>query len=82
MNTPAAVGRVYLVGAALRRPGLLTCAVRLLGQTDVIVYDHLVSSAVLDFVSPRAERIYAGKRRNEHVLRQEQIKCTAGQTGP
>jgi uroporphyrin-III C-methyltransferase/precorrin-2 dehydrogenase/sirohydrochlorin ferrochelatase len=41
----------------------------------VVVYDHLVSNAVLDFVSPTAERIYAGKRRNEHVMRQEQINA-------
>ncbi len=70
------VGRVYLVGAGPGDPELLTLrAVRLLGQTDVIVYDHLVSSAVLDFVAPSAERIFAGKRRNEHTLRQEQINA-------
>ena len=69
-------GRVYLVGAGPGDPELLTLrAVRLLEQTDVIVYDHLVSSAVLDFVRPSAERIYAGKRRNEHTLRQEQINA-------
>ena len=69
-------GRVYLVGAGPGDPELLTLrAVRLLQQTEVIVYDHLVSSAVLDFVSPTAERIYAGKRRNEHTMRQEQINA-------
>jgi uroporphyrin-III C-methyltransferase len=69
-------GRVYLVGAGPGDPELLTLrAVRLLQHTDVIVYDHLVSSAVLDFASPAAERIYAGKRRNEHTLRQEQINA-------
>ena len=48
------------------QPELTLRAVRLLERADVVVYDHLVSSAVLDFVSPTAQRIYAGKRRNEH----------------
>ena len=30
---------------------------------------------MLDFVAPGAERIYAGKRRNEHTMRQEQINA-------
>ncbi len=69
-------GRVYLVGAGPGDPELLTLrAARLLGKADVVVYDHLVSQAVLDFVSPTAQRIYAGKRRNEHTLRQEQINA-------
>jgi uroporphyrin-III C-methyltransferase/precorrin-2 dehydrogenase/sirohydrochlorin ferrochelatase len=74
-TTPSA-GRVYLVGGGPGDPELLTLrAVRLLRQTEVIVYDHLVSSAVLDFVAPTAERIFAGKRRNEHTMRQEQINA-------
>ena len=69
-------GRVYLIGAGPGDPELLTLrAVRLLEKADVVVYDHLVSSAVLDFVSPTAERIYAGKRRNEHTMRQEEINA-------
>jgi uroporphyrin-III C-methyltransferase/precorrin-2 dehydrogenase/sirohydrochlorin ferrochelatase len=64
------------VGAGPGDAELLTLrAVRLLRQADVVVYDNLVSKDVLDFVPPSAERIYAGKRRNEHTLRQEQINA-------
>lgn len=74
MNPIPVDGCVYLVGAGPGDPELLTLrAVRLLEKADVVVYDHLVSSAVLDFVSPTAQRIFAGKRRNEHTMRQEQI---------
>lgn len=73
-QTLRSFGRVYLVGAGPGDPELLTLrAVRLLQKAEVVVYDQLVSSAVLDFISPTAERIFAGKRRNEHTMRQEQI---------
>lgn len=67
-------GRVYLVGAGPGDPELLTLrAVRLLGQADAIVYDNLVSPEILKFALPQVQKIYAGKRRNEHTMRQEQI---------
>jgi len=46
-----------------------------LQRADVVVYDNLVSADVLDFLPAGAERIYAGKRRNEHTMRQEQINA-------
>jgi len=67
-------GRVYLVGAGPGDPDLLTLrAARLLGETDVIVYDHLVSPGVLSLAATDAERIYAGKERNHHTMGQNEI---------
>lgn len=69
-------GEVFLIGAGPGDPELLTLrAVRLLSESDAVVYDHLVSDEVLGYVPPHAERIYVGKERSKHTLSQAAINA-------
>lgn len=66
-------GQVWLVGAGPGDPGLMTLhAVNALRQADVIVYDALVQSAILDW-APQAKHIYAGKRGGKPSAKQRDI---------
>ena len=42
---------------------------------DVVLYDNLVSQAIVDQTNPQAERIYVGKKSNRHTLPQEEINA-------
>jgi uroporphyrinogen III methyltransferase/synthase len=73
-RTKAKTGKVYLVGSGPGDPGLLTLrALELLKKADVVVYDRLVSKAILRQIPGKTRRIYVGKSSDRHEVPQETI---------
>lgn len=71
---PSSLGKVWLVGAGPGDPDLLTVkALRLIQSCDVVIYDRLVSSAIMALIPAATRKIYVGKARSEHAVPQESI---------
>ncbi len=67
-------GEVFLIGAGPGDPELVTLkALRLMQQADVVLYDNLVSSQVLDLVRRDATRISVAKKKGNHKMEQADI---------
>ena len=67
-------GKVYLIGAGPGDPGLLTLRGKeLLERADVVVYDRLVSPAILGFCNPKAKMGDVGKMPTHHKVKQSEI---------
>jgi len=76
MSTPttAPAGRVTLVGAGPGDPDLLTVkALRALQAADIILFDDLISDAVLQLSRREAKRFTVGKRGGRASCKQDDI---------
>ncbi|MDD1782705.1 uroporphyrinogen-III C-methyltransferase [Enterovibrio sp. ZSDZ35] len=80
-------GRVVLVGAGPGDPELLTMkAYRCIQSADVVVYDRLVSSEIVDLIPSGKALIYVGKAKGLHSVPQDKIndilvaEASAGRT--
>lgn len=73
---------VVLVGAGSGDPQLLTLeGARWLGRAEVVVYDRLIPTALLELAPAGAQRIYVGKGPAGHVMTQEQINALLVELG-
>ncbi len=74
METDKKPGKVYLIGAGPGDPGLITLKGReCLNKADVVIYDHLANPRLLAHAKPETEKMYVGKRSDEHTVEQERI---------
>ena len=69
-------GKVYLVGAGPGDPKLITLkGIECLKRAEVVIYDLLISDALLEHCPPHSDRIYGGKRPGEQRKRQDEINA-------
>jgi uroporphyrinogen III methyltransferase/synthase len=68
------VGKVFLVGAGPGDPDLITVKARkVIKRAEVLIYDYLATSELVDLAPEGAEKIYVGKKGGAHTLPQEEI---------
>lgn len=70
----AVSAKVYLIGAGPGDPGLLTLRGKeILECADVVVYDRLVSPAILGMCNSNAKMVDVGKMPTHHKVKQSEI---------
>ncbi|MEU4361808.1 uroporphyrinogen-III C-methyltransferase [Promicromonospora sp. NPDC023987] len=76
VETPVALGRVWLVGGGPGDTGLITARGRsVLAQADVVIVDRLGPRALLDELSPDVEIVDVGKTSGNHPVPQHEINA-------
>ncbi|MGE5859469.1 MAG: uroporphyrinogen-III C-methyltransferase, partial [Ignavibacteria bacterium] len=66
--------RITLVGAGPGDAELITVkGLKALSGADVILYDALVNTELLNYTRKEAKRIFVGKRSNSHAYSQDEI---------
>ena len=69
-------GTVYLIGAGPGDPKLITVGgADALQKADVVVYDRLAHPKLLDYARADAERVYVGKKADQHAMTQDGINA-------
>jgi uroporphyrinogen III methyltransferase / synthase len=75
-------GFVSLVGAGPGDPGLLTLAGReRLQRADIVIYDRLIETSILDHAPSTAERVFAGKSALNKAMSQDEINALLVERG-
>ncbi len=68
-------GYVYLLGTGCGDMGCITLeGLEVLRQCEVVIYDDLIDTALLNEVPYNAEKIYVGKRKNKASSKQSEIE--------
>lgn len=66
--------KVYLIGAGPGDPDLITVkGLKILKKAEIVLYDYLVNTKLLDYCPEDCKKIYVGKRDKQHTYPQEKI---------
>jgi len=67
-------GKVFLVGAGPGDPGLITVrGVQCLAQAEIVLYDYLVNSRILEHAPPETELVCLGRHGHGRLMSQQEI---------
>lgn len=68
------MAQVYLVGCGVGDVELLTLkAYKIIQNVDIVLYDHLISDAIMELVPKTTHKVYVGKQKGSHSKSQEEI---------